>query len=40
MAVAHVCITFLLVCFEPGGQQPLEFIDVSKISQKFMKIGS
>lgn len=40
MTVAHVCIAFLLVCFEPGGQQQLKFIDVSKISQKFMKIGS
>lgn len=40
MTVAHVYITFLLVCFEPGGQQQLKFIDVSKISQKLMKIGS
>lgn len=40
MTVAHVCIAFLLVCFEPGGQQQSKFIDVSKICQKFMKIGS
>lgn len=40
MTVAHICIAFLLVCFEPGGLQQLKFIDVSKISQKFMERGS
>lgn len=40
VTVACVCIAFLLVCFEPGGLQQLKFIDVFKISQKFMKRGS
>lgn len=32
-------VRFLLVCFEPDGQFQLKLIDVSKISQKFLKIG-
>lgn len=31
---------FFLLSFEPGGLQQLKFIDVSKISQNFMKRGS